>query len=96
MTLKTYKGFNADMTCRGFKFALGSEYVHDGEVKACSTGFHACEYPLDVLQYYPPNSSVYAEVEQDGEISKHSDDSKIASKNPCASKQRLTLNQWLD
>src|SRR5882762_8333875 len=80
MPLKSYKGFNADMSCRGVKFAVGGEYVHEGAVKACSAGFHACEYPLDVLQYYPPNTSVYAEVEQDGEISKHSDDSKVASK----------------
>jgi hypothetical protein len=79
MPLKSYKGFNADMSCRGLKFALGGEYTHDGDVKACSAGFHACEYPLDVLQYYPPATSVYAEVEQDGEISKHGDDSKVAS-----------------
>ncbi|MDE2097013.1 MAG: hypothetical protein KGL39_07190 [Patescibacteria group bacterium] len=67
------------MTCRGFQFAIGGEYKHEGSVKACESGFHACEYPLDVLGYYPPASSVYAEVEQDGEIEKHGDDSKVAS-----------------
>ena len=77
--IKSYKGFNADMTCRGFQFELGKEYTHEGEVKACLQGFHACEYPLDVLQYYPPNNSVYAEVEQDGTIAKHNEDSKVAS-----------------
>lgn len=40
---------------------------------------HACEYPLDCFSYYSPNTSVYHEVEQSGEISKHDDDTKAAS-----------------
>lgn len=45
----------------------------------CERGFHACEYPLDCLDYYSPNESVYHVVEQSGEISRHSDDTKVAS-----------------
>ena len=77
--MKTYKGFNKDMTCRGFQYEEGKAYEHDGEVKACESGFHACEYPLDCFGYYEPSKSVFHEVEQDGVIVKDGDDTKVAS-----------------
>ena len=77
--MKTYKGFNKDMTCRGFQYEEGKEYETNEPVSCCSSGFHACEYPLDCFGYYAPNESVYHEVEQSGEISKDIDDTKVAS-----------------
>ena len=77
-TIKSYKGFNKDMTCRGFQFEEGKEYEEE-KAESCECGFHACEYPLDVFSYYNPSKSVFHEVEQSGEISKGNDDSKIAS-----------------
>ena len=78
--VKSYKGFNKDMTCRGFQYKEGKEYEISKAV-VCNEGFHACEHPLDCLGYYPPNTSVYHEVEQTGEFSSDSGnrDSKIAS-----------------
>lgn len=35
--IKGYKGFNPDLTCRGFQYETGKEYDTDG-VKACKHG----------------------------------------------------------
>ena len=78
--MKAYKGFNEDMTCRGFQYEEGKEYEHEGEVEVCESGFHACEHPLDVFVYYPPSSSVYHEVDVDGAVSKDGDDTKVVAK----------------
>ena len=77
--IKAYKGFNKDMTCRDFRYEVGKEYEHNGEVKACASGFHACENPIDCLRYYSPNNSVFHEVELSGKTATHDDDSKIAA-----------------
>ena len=83
-----YKGMNDDMTCQGFQYEVGKEYEHTGPLKCCpdeddlkagAGGFHACEYPLDVFNYYPPASSRYFEVEQSGEVDRSGGDSKVAS-----------------
>ena len=77
--IKSYKGFNKDMTCRDFQYKEGGEY-EEKQADVCNSGFHACEYPLDCFYYYSPNCSVYREVEQEGEFSKRNNgDSKIAS-----------------
>ncbi|HHF1634143.1 TPA: hypothetical protein ACPJUO_001375, partial [Haemophilus influenzae] len=74
-----YKGFKQDWTCRGYQYEVGKTYEHKGNVKACDSGFHACEYSLDVLSYYNPAVSKFAVVKMSGETSKDSDDTKIAS-----------------
>ena len=76
--METYKGFNKDMTAKnGYQYEEGKEYEEEKAV-ACECGFHACEYPLDCFGYYSPANSVYHIVEQSGELSKNSSDSKVA------------------
>lgn len=66
MSIKAFKGFMPDMTCRGFQYEEGKEYETD-RAKLCEAGFHACEHPLDCFGYYEPGvGSVYHEVELDG------------------------------
>ena len=74
-----YKGFGSDWKCRGYQYEIGKTYEHEGKVEACESGFHSCEYPLDVFSYYAPSESKFALVRASGEISKGNDDSKIAS-----------------
>lgn len=75
--IKTYKGFNKDLTCRGFQYEIGKEYSQEGEVSVCNRGFHACKNPLDVLDYYNEIDNRFCEVEQSGSVD--SDGSKTAS-----------------
>ena len=79
MSVKAYKGFRPDMTCRGFQYAEGKEFETD-TARVCDSGFHACEYPLDCFGYYEPGESVYHEVELDGNTSRRKDgDTKVAA-----------------
>ena len=78
--MKAYKGFNADMTCRGFQFEEGKTYEHEGEVKLCESGFHACEDPLDIFGYYAPSGSEFHEVELEGVSDERKDDTKVVAK----------------
>ena len=76
--MKTYKGFDKDLKCRGFQYEIGKEYEEE-KAAACECGFHACENPLDVFSYYSPADSRFCEVEQSGEIDRAVEDSKTAS-----------------
>ena len=77
--MKAYKGFNKDMTCRGFQFKEGETY-HEDKAELCESGFHACTNPLDCYKYYAPGKSVYHEVELEDESKNKSDDSKVCGK----------------
>ena len=86
--MKAYKGFNPDMTCRGFQYKEGETYTED-TAKLCQSGFHACEDPIDCLAYYAPGESVYHEVELDDVLPERESDTKVAAK-------KITIGAKLD
>ena len=74
--MRVYKGTDKDMRCKGLQYEIGKEVTVDGDVKLCERGLHACEMPLDVLNYYPPATSRYFEAELDGVTAEKRDDTK--------------------
>ena len=78
--MKAYKGFDKDLKCRGYQFAIGESF-EEPSAEVCVRGFHAVTNPLDALAYYvPADGSRYCEVEVDDDAQPHTDDSKVASK----------------
>ena len=75
-----YKGTDANMRCNGYQYELGKTFTHTGTVAACSQGFHSCENPLDVWNYYGvADGNRFFKVRASGKLDRHSSDSKVAS-----------------
>ena len=91
--MRAYKGFNKDMTCRGFQFEECKTY-EESEAILCERGFHACTNPIDVFTYYPPATSIYHEVELDEVSEKEEEDTKICGRKIKIEKQ-LSLNDMI-
>ncbi len=66
--MKAYKGFSRNedgtLSCRGFIYEPGKTYKHEGEIKLCRSGFHACHELWQTWLFYPNNGkNVFYEVE---------------------------------
>lgn len=95
-TIKAYKAFNKDMTCKGFLYEVGKEYNMDGKIECCRRGFHACKLPFDVFKYYEIYGSRFAEVELSGIIDWQDDGySKICASHIKIVKE-LTLSEMVE
>ena len=80
--MKGYKGFNAKLQCtpsgKVFQYEIGTTYT-EPTANLCDKGFHFCESPLDIFNYYKPNDgSRYTEVEANGVTDQEKEDSKRA------------------
>ena len=89
---RAYKAFNADMTCRGFKYEEGKTYKLDCEPILCELGFHACLNLKDVFNYYNgklDKDIVIHEVELEGVSDERNDDSKVVARKITIGKRIL-------
>ena len=77
--IKAYKGFDKNMQCRWFQFEEGKSY-EEPEAILCRKGFHACENPIDVFQYYAPGESIFRKVELENVSEMREKDSKVCGK----------------
>ena len=77
--MKMYKGFDKNLKCRNFQYEIGKTYTED-RAELCEVGFHACEHPLDCLNYYKPGESRYCDVDLDDVTDERGDDSKRVGK----------------
>ena len=77
--MKAFKGFDKDLTCRGFQYKVGETYEEEN-AELCRAGFHACESPVGCLQYYGPATSVYHKVELEDVSNEKDTDTKRAGK----------------
>ena len=77
--MKCYKGFDKDLRCKDFQYEIGKEYETE-RAEICEEGFHACEFPLDVLWYYNPADSRFCEVELDANEQTRDDSKRVGKK----------------
>jgi hypothetical protein len=69
--MKGYKGFDKDLKCRGFQYEVGKTYECEGKITLCENGFHFCEDPKRICDYYGDLTTCrYCEIEASGEIVK--------------------------
>ena len=77
-TFTAYKGFDSNFACRGFQYEVGKTFTHEGPVVQCQSGFHVCQNPLDVLDFYSligddGKSNRFARVTIGGEVDRSND-----------------------
>ena len=69
-TVKGYKVFRPDWTCRGFQYQVGKSYEMDEEPIICERGYHFCTKLIDCYDYYDfDENNKVAEITAYGKIS---------------------------
>ena len=85
--MKGYKAFDKGLVCRGKQYAENTVFEED-EAVICQKGMHFCAEPMDVLDYYPPESE-FAEVEAPDEAATDDNRKYVTKKLKVGSKMSL-------
>ena len=97
--IKAYKGFDNKLQCRGFQYEVGKKYEMNGKISCCRNGFHACQSPLEVLDYYflltDGKMARFCEVEQAGTIDEENDGSTKIASSKIKINRELTLSELI-
>ena len=85
--MKGYKAFDKGLVCRGKQYAENTVFEEDKAV-ICQKGMHFCAEPMDVFDYYPPESE-FAEVEAPDEAVTDDNRKYVTKKLKVGSKMSL-------
>ena len=85
--MKGYKAFEKGLVCRGKQYAENTVFEED-EAVICQKGMHFCAEPMDVFDYYPPESE-FAEVEAPDEAETNDKRKYVTKKLKVESKMSL-------
>ena len=89
--MKGYKAFDKGLVCRGKQYAENTVFEEDESV-ICKNGMHFCAEPMDVLDFYPPESE-FAEVEALDEVETDDNRKYVTKKLKVGSK--MSLNELI-
>jgi hypothetical protein len=91
---KTMIGYKATYNgkCRNILYETGKEYIHDGEIQICESGFHFCPELKDVFNYYPPKKGLKVfKVDALGDIIME-DDKAVTNKLKII--EEIVISEW--
>ena len=91
-----YKGLDKNFRCRDFQFKVGEIYTLDAKPVICEKGFHFCDIPLAVWEFYSPAYSRFALVEATGEIVSGDEDEHKFCTNKLTIIKELSLQELID
>ena len=80
--MRGYKGFEKDLSCRGFQYEVGKTYEADEPIELCVSGFHFCESLASCFRFYDPlkqDGLRFCEVESCGDTIESSAEDKIVT-----------------
>lgn len=81
-SMRGYKAFNCDLTCRGFQYEIGETYTLDDpdSLEICKSGFHFCPNIASCYKYYDAKDTTrICEVEALGEIQESDEGDKMVT-----------------
>lgn len=92
MTMRGFKAFDKNLTCKGFQYEIGHTYEFDGESIPCKQGFHFCKSITECYNCYPmTNDTRICVIEAVGEIKTNDNE------NYCTNKIKIVheiTNDW--